>query len=79
MNRHIYSKFLPSKPWIRIGIQPKVLDPDPDSMTGGYWILKKCPRSKPNFSPLLVTDLCLVEEVLDHLEEARVLGLGNAA
>ncbi len=28
----IFFKFWSSKPWIRISIQPKMLDPDPDSM-----------------------------------------------
>jgi hypothetical protein len=27
-----YFQFLVIKPWIRIGIQPKMLDPDPDQM-----------------------------------------------
>ncbi len=28
----IFFNFWPLKPWIRIGIQPKMLDPDPDEM-----------------------------------------------
>ncbi len=32
MYRYIFFNFGSEKPWIRIGIQPKMLDPDPDSM-----------------------------------------------
>jgi hypothetical protein len=38
-------KYLVIKPWVRIGIQPKMLDPDPDLMNTGPKHSEKNPCS----------------------------------